>query len=102
MASALGGLLGGSNPLSSIMNIASMVFPEAAIANAVMNIGSQIIGDAVKGAAQQLCQESGMPKFVQDIVKQVVDQVVGQNQQPTEPGCENQCQQAGGDWIHNF
>ena len=60
MTSAIGSLLGGSNPLSSVMNIASLVFPEAAIANAVMNIGSQIIGDVVKQATQQLCQESGM------------------------------------------
>jgi len=99
MTSAISGLLGNSNILNMAM---SVVFPEGAIAGAVMNIGSQIIGDVVKGAAQQLCQESGMPKFVQDFVKQVVDQVIGQNHQPTEPGAESHCKQAGGDWIQNF
>jgi hypothetical protein len=102
MTSALGGLLGGSNPLSSVMNIASMVFPQAAIANAVMNIGSQIIGDVVKQATSQLGQEAGMPKFVQDIVKQVVDQVLGQNHKPTDSDCEKKCKDSGGDWIQNF
>ena len=100
MTSAISGLLGNSNILNMAM---SVVFPEGAIAGAVMNIGSQIIGDVVKGAAQQLCQESGMPKFVQDIVKQVVDQVLGQNKQPTEPGCESKCKDGGrGDWMQNF
>jgi hypothetical protein len=79
-----------------------MVFPQAAIANAVMNIGSQIIGDVVKQATQQLGQEAGMPKFVQDIVKQVVDQVLGQNQKPTDSDCQKQCGNNGQDWIHNF
>ena len=101
MTSALGGLLGGSNPLSAVMNIASMVFPQAAIANAVMNIGSQIIGDVVKQATQQLGQ-AGMPKFAQDLVKQVVDQVLGQNQKPTDSDCEKQVGKGGQDWMQNF
>jgi uncharacterized phage infection (PIP) family protein YhgE len=100
MTSAISGLLGNSNILQMAMTV---MFPEAAIAGAVANIGSQIIGDVVKQAASQLCQESGMPKFVQDIVKQVVDQVLNQCKQPTEPGCESKCKDGGrGDWMQNF
>jgi hypothetical protein len=70
---------------------APIMFPGATLALTAANIGMDLIGDAVKGAGKQLCQELGMPKFLQDIIGKVVDDVIGKNRQPSNPECDRAC-----------
>jgi hypothetical protein len=70
---------------------APIMFPGATLAMTAANIGMDIFGDAVKGAGKQLCQELGMPKFLQDIIGKVVDEVIGKNRQPSNPECDRAC-----------
>ena len=70
---------------------APIMFPGATLAMTAANIGMDLLGDAVKGAGKQLCQELGMPKFLQDIIGKVVDEVIGKNRQPSNPECDRAC-----------
>ena len=70
---------------------APIMFPGATLALTAANIGMDVLGDAVKGAGKQLCQELGMPKFLQDIIGKVVDEVIGKNRQPSNPECDRAC-----------
>ena len=71
MSTALSGLLGGGG-ISSILNIASMVFPPLGLATAAAQMVTQAVGQAVNQAAQQLTQTAGMPKFLQDMIGGIV------------------------------
>jgi hypothetical protein len=68
---------------------APLMFPGATLAMTAANIGMDLLGDAVKGAGKQLGQELGMPKFLQDIIGKVVDEVIGKNRQPSNPECDH-------------
>jgi hypothetical protein len=70
---------------------APIMFPGATLALTAANIGMDVLGDAMKGAGKQLCQELGMPKFLQDIIGKVVDEVIGKNRQPSNPECDRAC-----------
>ena len=83
----LGSILGGGG-LGALGGIAAMAFPPAGLAMAAANLLAPAIGEAVNGAAKQLAQECGMPKFLLDVISKVVDEVVGKNKQPCDPGCE--------------
>jgi hypothetical protein len=91
----LGSILGGGG-LGALGGIVGIAFPPAGIAMAAANLLAPAIGEAVNGAAKQLCQESGMPKFLQDIIGKVVDEVVGKNRQPCDQECERACGNAPG------
>jgi hypothetical protein len=86
----LGSILGGGG-LGALGGIVGIAFPPAGIAMAAANLLAPAIGEAVNGAAKQLCQEAGMPKFLQDIIGKVVDEVLGKNRQPADPECERAC-----------
>ena len=88
MSGALNSVLGGGG-LGALTSIASMVFPPAGLAMAAANIASQAIGAAVNEAGKQMQQELGMPKFLQDLIGKVVDEVLGKNQKDCDPGCES-------------
>lgn len=82
MSGALGNIFGGGNILGLVMNIASMVFPPLALATSLANLVSNAVGQALKGAVDQLMQQSGLPKFLGEAIKQMVDATVpGLNQQ---------------------
>lgn len=104
MASALNSVFGGGNILGAALNIASCVFPPAALLGSVGNLLTQTIGQAVGQAVNTLCQEFGMPKFVGQMVRDVVDNVVGGMQRGTDPGCDAQVGSNGGiqDFMKNF
>ncbi len=70
---------------------APIMFPGATLALTAANIGMDIFGDAIKGASKQMCQELGMPKFLQDVIGKVVDEVIGKNRQPSNPECDRAC-----------
>jgi hypothetical protein len=86
----LGSILGGGG-LGALGGIVGIAFPPAGIAMAAANLLAPAIGEAVNGAAKQLCQEAGMPKFLQDVIGKVVDEVLGKNKQPCDPECERAC-----------
>lgn len=99
MSGALNSVLGGGagGILGTVMNIASVAFPPLGIATSVANMITQGVGQAVTGAAQQLCQ-MGMPKFLQDPIGSLVKDIVGKLTQPSNQGCDNHAQQNfGGD-----
>lgn len=82
MFGAIGGLLGGGGLISSVLDVGKMLMPGAGIAGSLINnLMGGAIGDAVKGAVDQLCKDAGMPKFIGDIIKGAVDQAVGQHHQ---------------------
>jgi hypothetical protein len=80
--SILDGVFGGGGLLGGIANMAldvgKMAFPPLAIADGLNNLMGGAIGNAIKGAVDQLCKDAGMPKFIGDLVKGAVDQAVGQ------------------------
>lgn len=67
LLSGIGGMIGGAigGPIGAM------------IGQAVGNLLQQAIGDAVKGGIDHLQKEHGMPKFVGDMIKGKVDQVLG-------------------------
>jgi hypothetical protein len=71
-----GGLLGGIGSMA--LDVGKMAFPPLAIADGLNNLMGGAIGNAIKGAVDQLCKDAGMPKFIGDLVKGAVDQAVGQ------------------------
>ncbi len=85
-------------------DLAPIMFPQLAIAQAVGGLLTQAVGQAVNQAAQQLCKEAGMPKFLQDVIGQVVKDVIGQLTQGnhTEPGCHEAAQQHFGGSINDI
>ena len=87
MSGALNSVLGGGG-LGALTSIASMVFPPAGLALSAANMLSGAIGQAVGQAAQTLCKEFGMPKFLGDMVKNLAEQVTGGMQKPSDPGCD--------------
>lgn len=108
MSGALNSVFGGGGLIGAAMSVVSVAFPPAGIAASLGNMLSQGIGQAVSGAAQQLCKEAGMPKFLQGIIDKVIQQVLGGCKQPTDPACDKACQQDGGvkktidDFVQNM
>jgi len=70
---------------------APILFPGPVLAMTAANLAMDVIGEAAKGAGKQMCQELGMPKFLQDIIGKVVDQVLGQNRKPSDAECDRAC-----------
>ncbi len=74
--SFISGLLGGGNILGTLLNVASMMFPAAQLASSLLNAFSGMMGGAIKGAIESLVKD-GMPKFLGDALKGLVDQIFG-------------------------
>jgi len=70
---------------------APLMFPGPVLALTAANLVMDVGGQAIKGAVKQCCQELGMPKFLQDVIGKIVDQVLGQNRKPSNPECDRQC-----------
>ncbi len=88
MSGALGSVFGGGNIFGALINIASMMFPPMAIASSLTNLLTQTLGQALKAGIDILQQQLGLPKFVGDLVKGVIDQAVSSNQRPTADGAD--------------
>jgi hypothetical protein len=100
MLGALGGILGGGNLLSMALNIVSMVFPQAQMLSSLMNMVTQGVGQAAKGAIDQLSQQGQMPKFLADAAKKTIDDIIGKltGQNKTDSQCDAAMQDKfGGD-----
>jgi hypothetical protein len=102
MSSALNQVFGGGGILGAALNIGSMFFPPLALANGLGNMLGGAIGGAIGGAADQLCKEGLIPKFATDIIKNVIGQVLNQNQKPCDNDCANHLQDKVGGAFGDF
>ncbi|BAL93916.1 hypothetical protein [Rubrivivax gelatinosus] len=85
MSGALNSVFGGGNILGLVMNIASMAFPPLQIAMSLSNLFTQTLGQALNAGIDILQQQFGMPKFVADLAKSIVDKAVQANHKSTDP-----------------
>lgn len=95
-------LFGGASALGAIFNIASMVFPAMQLFNAAFNLLQQAVGQAIKMAMDQLMKNSGLPKFIADAVKGLVDQVFGGNNRSSTQGATQAAQDQYGGQLDKF
>lgn len=98
LSNLLGGLMGGIGGSDGIAK-AIQGFSPANVLNAAANLVNAMHGGAVKGAAEQLQREDGMPKFIQDAINQAVDKVLQQNKKPTDACCQRQLEDACKDGL---
>lgn len=87
MSGALNQVFGGGGILGAALNIASIAFPPLSILNGIGNLMAGAVGGAVNGAVDQLCKESGMPKFIGNLVKDIVGQLLPNQMQQCDPQC---------------
>lgn len=104
MGSALNNIFGGGNILGLLTSVASMFFPPLAIATSLSNLLTQALGQAMTQAINTLVQQSGMPKFLGDMIKNMVGEVLGNLMTPSSPDVD---QAVGGnqgvqDWMGKF
>lgn len=102
MGGALSSVLGGGNILGSLLNVAGMIFPPLQMASSLINMLNGAIGGAVKGAADALVKEAGMPKFAADMVKGVVDQALGTQQQDSNSEVDSAMKSKLGNEMNDF
>ncbi len=96
--SFLGGILGGGGGggiLGAVLNIASMVFPALQIATSLANMVTQAVGNALKGAVDQLMKE-GLPKFLGDAIKQMADAVTQGQKKDSDASADSAAQNTFG------
>jgi type III secretion apparatus needle protein len=93
--------IGGGNFLSSVMNIASMVMPQLQMLNAAFNMLSQVMGQAIGDAVSQLASQ-GMPKFLEQAVKGLVDQIFGGGKKEASQEATDQAQTKFGEAMDKF
>ena len=93
--SVLGSIFGSGGILSSVLNLASIVFPALQLAASLFNLISKAVEGAIKGVMDQLMQD-GLPKFIGNAVKDLASTEIGGTQQPTEAGPDQAMQEANG------
>ena len=108
MAGAIGGLVGGiaSNVLGGVVSnllggtLSSLVssFGMGQVAGALTNTFMGSLGDALKN----VINNSPLPNFLKAAANQVIDSVVGNNQQPTSPECQCAVDDQYGDMMDNI
>lgn len=106
MSGALNSVFGGGSPIGSVLSlatsVASVAFPQGALLGAAVNLIADAAGQALNQAARGLTQEAGMPKFIADIVGDVVKGVLDQLEQPCDKCASDAVRdQLGGD-IRDF
>ena len=88
-------IFGSGGILSSVLNLASMVFPALQLAASLFNLISKAVEGAIKGVMDQLMQD-GLPKFIGNAVKDLATKDIGGSQQPTEAGPDQAMQEQNG------
>lgn len=92
----LNSIMGGGNILGMLMNAASMMFPALQLANSLFNMVSQAVGQGLKAGIDQLVKEEGMPKFLGEALKKMVDEVFGSSKKETDPAADKAMQEQYG------
>lgn len=100
--SIIGGLLGGSGIISSLLSIASMAFPALQLASSLLNMLSKAVEGAIKGAMDQLMKESGLPKFLGNAIKELASEIFGGGQKSSQAGADKAMQNLYGDTMKAF
>lgn len=93
--SLLGSIFGSGGILSTVLNLASMVFPALKLAASLFNMISKAVEGAINGVMDQLMQD-GLPKFIGNAVKDLATKEIGGSQQPTEAGPDQAMEEANG------
>ena len=75
--SIISGLLGGGNIMGALLNVASMIFPAAQLAQSLLSAFSGMMKDVIKGGIDQLMKDAGLPKFLGEAIKKLADQIFG-------------------------
>ena len=90
----LGGFLGGSNKI----NFGKVLegFSPANVINATANLINSISGNSGKQAVDKLAKEDGLPKFLQEAIKKVIDEVVKKFEKKADPEAEKALKDAAG------
>ena len=102
MSSPLNAILGDNPLLGAAMNIATMAFPQAAIASQLTNMAVSALGGAITGAMDQMTKEQGMPNFLADIVKNAVASVLPQFMSPVAEHIGDAMQDKVGNHFDQF
>jgi hypothetical protein len=108
MGSALNSVMGGGGSggiLGAVGGIVGGIFGGpigAMIGQAIGNMLQQAIGDATKGAVDQLQKEHGLPKFLADEIKAKVDEVLGQQKNNVPADAQQAAQSRYGDAFKDF
>lgn len=97
MSGALNSVFGGGNILGLVMNVASMAFPPLQMAMSLSNLFTQTLGQALNAGIDILQQQFGLPKFVADLAKGIVDKFVSAKQHVTDPAVDQFVQDQVGD-----
>jgi hypothetical protein len=104
MSGALNSVFGGGNIFGALMSIASIAFPPMAIANSLSNLLLQGIGQAVSQAVGTLVAESGMPKFLGNMITNFVDNLLGGQRKETNPAADAAVSNSSdvSNWMEKF
>ena len=90
----LGGFLGGSNKIDFGKVLEG--FSPANVINATANLINSISGNSGKQAVDKLAKEDGLPKFLQEAIKKVIDEVVKKFEKKADPEAEKALKDAAG------
>lgn len=99
MSGALNSIFGGGNIFGALLSIASIAFPPLAIASSLTNLLTQTLGQALKAGIDMLMQQFGLPKFVGEMIKGVIDQAVNANQKASSPGADQLVNEQAGEKV---
>ena len=99
MSGALSSVFGGGNILGLVMNIASMAFPPLQMAMSLSNLLTQTLGQALKSGIDILQQQFGLPKFVGDLAKGIIDKAVEAKQHVTDPAVDQHVADQAGEQV---
>lgn len=103
MSGALKGVFGGGGILGGLLNIAGMFFPPLQILGSVANMLTSAIGEGMKQIIDFAMKELGMPKFVGNTAKGIVDAVTQGNQNPSGgEAVDKFCQDCFGDQVNRI
>jgi phage-related protein len=94
-----------SSAVNTVSNIASTVapilFPGPVLALTAGNLIAQAVGGGVKEAANLLCKEQGMPKFLKDLLGGLIDKLIT-CQKPPHPECDSHVREHCGNDFRDF
>jgi hypothetical protein len=102
MGSVVNSVFGGGNITSLVTSAIGAIYPPAAIAMGVANLVTQAVGGAVNEAVNQLTKQSGMPSFLQDPIKSLIEGVVKELTQANDPEANEAANEAYGKDIQDM
>ena len=96
MGSIVNSVFGGGGISSLVTSAISAIYPPAGIALGIANMVTQAVGGAVNDAVSQLTKQSGMPSFLQDPIRSMIESVVKELTQANDPECNEAAKEGYG------